>query len=64
MKQNIILWIAAAIILFVVAYYKTLTSDYYPLSGSFGIEGEKVTFKFDKIYQMVFMNYARHGHFL
>jgi hypothetical protein len=49
MKQNLILWIAAGIILFISAYFKTVTSDYYPLSGSFGIEGKKITFKFDRI---------------
>jgi hypothetical protein len=50
MKQNIILWIAALVIIFTAVYYKNLTSSYYPVSGSFGIEGEKVTFKFDKIH--------------
>ncbi len=51
MKQNIILWICAAIIVFVAAYYKTITSPYYPVSGAFGIEGERVTFKFDKLWR-------------
>jgi hypothetical protein len=50
MKQNIILWIAAIVIVFTAVYYKNLISHYYPVSGSFGIEGEKVTFKFDKIH--------------
>ena len=51
MKQNLILWIASGIIIFISAYFKTVTSDYYPLSGSFGIEGEKITFKFDKLFR-------------
>lgn len=51
MKQNVILWVCTGIILFVASYYKTVTSQYYPVSGSFGIEREIITFKFDKIFR-------------
>lgn len=51
MKEQIILWISSAVITFLVLYLGNITGNYYPVSGTIGIEGQKVTYKFDKIYR-------------
>jgi hypothetical protein len=51
MKKNIILWLGAAIITFLAGYMHNATGLDYPVSGTIGIEGKMVTFKFDKIYR-------------
>ncbi|MDR3611607.1 MAG: hypothetical protein P4L27_13645 [Ignavibacteriaceae bacterium] len=50
MKQNIILWLGTIIITFLAGYMHNVTGPDYPVSGTIGIHGQKVTFKFDKIY--------------
>lgn len=50
MHKNIILWIAAAIITFLAGYLNSVTGSGLPLSGTFGIEGKKTTYKFDTYY--------------
>jgi hypothetical protein len=50
MKNQIILWSASIILTFLAGYFKAVTSTYYPLTGTFGIEGKKVSYKLDKIY--------------
>jgi len=50
MHKNIILWISAAVITFIVGYFNSVTGDDLPLSGTFGIGGKKVTYKFDTFY--------------
>jgi len=50
MKKNIILWLGAIIITFLSGYMRNVTGPDYPVSGTIGIEGKMVTFKFDKIY--------------
>jgi len=51
MKKNIILWLGAVIITFLAGYMHNVTGPDYPVSGTIGIQGKQVTFKFDKIYR-------------
>jgi hypothetical protein len=51
MKKNIILWLGAIIITFLSGYLRNVIGPDYPVSGTIGIEGKMVTFKFDKIYR-------------
>jgi hypothetical protein len=51
MKKNIILWLGAIIITFLAGYMHNVTGPDYPVSGTIGIKGQMVTFKFDKIYR-------------
>ncbi len=50
MKQQLILWISAIILTFVIGYVKNITDEDYPVTGTFGIEGIKVSYKLDKIH--------------
>ncbi len=50
MKQNLILWIAAAIITFLAGFLHNRINEYYPVSGSFGINGKEIGYKLDKAY--------------
>jgi hypothetical protein len=50
MNKKIILWTAAVIIAFLAAFLHQRTSPYYPVSGSFGIEGERLTYLLQKIH--------------
>ncbi|HSD64800.1 MAG TPA: hypothetical protein VLB50_13440 [Ignavibacteriaceae bacterium] len=50
MKQNLILWIAAAVITFLAGFAHSLMNEYYPVSGSFGIDGKEIGYKLDKAY--------------
>lgn len=47
-KNNIILWIAAFIITFLTIYLSNLLDKDYPISGTFGIDGKKVSYRFEK----------------
>lgn len=49
MKQSFILWISAGIITFFVAFVQNRTSPTYPVSGTIGIDGQKVSYHFKKI---------------
>jgi hypothetical protein len=49
MKNEIILWISSIIIVFLIGYVKNVTDSYYPVTGTFGIEGKKVSYKLDKV---------------
>lgn len=51
MKEQLILWIGSAVITFLVLYLGNISGHYYPVSGTIGIEGQKVTYQFDKIYR-------------
>jgi hypothetical protein len=51
MKKNIILWLGAIIITFLSGYLHNVTGPDYPVSGSIGVDGKQVTFKFDKTYR-------------
>ncbi|MGE5845446.1 MAG: hypothetical protein ACM34O_01895 [Ignavibacteria bacterium] len=50
MKQNIILWTAAFIIIFLSGFLQSISSPYYPVSGTIGIEGKKVSYKLDRVH--------------
>lgn len=50
MHKNIILWISALVITFVIGYLNSVTGSGLPLSGTFGIEGNKITYRFDTEY--------------
>jgi hypothetical protein len=50
MKNQVILLLSSLVIIFLVGYFESVTDEYYPVSGSFGISGEKVSYKMDKIH--------------
>jgi hypothetical protein len=49
MKNQIILWLSSIIIVFLIGYFKNVTSKDYPITGTFGIEGKKVSYKLDRV---------------
>jgi len=49
MKNEIILWVSSLIIVFLIGYVKSVTDKDYPVTGTFGIEGKKVSYKLDKV---------------
>ena len=49
MKNEIILWLSSLIIVFLIGYIKNVTNKDYPITGTFGIEGKKVSYKLDKV---------------
>jgi hypothetical protein len=49
MKNQLILWLSSLIVVFLVGYTKNVTSKEYPITGTFGIEGKKVSYKLDKV---------------
>lgn len=51
MKEQLILWTGAIVITFLIAYMGNVNGKYYPMSGTIGVNGEKITFKFDRIYR-------------
>jgi hypothetical protein len=51
MKKNIfILWIGAFVITFLTLYISNLLSNEYPITGTVGIDGKKVSYRFEKIH--------------
>jgi hypothetical protein len=48
MKNQIILWISSIIIVIIIGYVKSITDKDFPVTGTFGIEGKKVSYKLDK----------------
>jgi len=48
MKNQIILWLSSFVIVFLIGYVKNVTDKDYPVTGTFGIEGRKVSYKLDK----------------
>jgi hypothetical protein len=50
MKKTLILWLGALLITFLAGYIESGTSEYYPVTGTIGINGKKVSYKFDKIF--------------
>ena len=51
MKQSFILWIVAVIITFLIGFIQNRTSPEYPISGTIGIEGQKVSYLFKRIHR-------------
>jgi len=52
-KNNLILWIASFIITFLTLYITNLLSNEYPVTGTFGIDGKKVSYRFEKIHNII-----------
>lgn len=50
MKQQLILWISSIILTFIIGYTKNVTDTNYPVTGTFGIDGQKVSYKLDKVH--------------
>lgn len=49
MKETVILWLSSLVIVFLLSYFKSVFGDYYPITGTFSIEGQKITYKVDKV---------------
>ncbi|MDH3268718.1 MAG: hypothetical protein OEM46_07680, partial [Ignavibacteria bacterium] len=49
MKNEIILWLSSILIVFLIGYTKNVTDKNYPITGTFGIKGQKVSYKLDKV---------------
>lgn len=49
MKNEIILWVSSILIVFLIGYIKNVTDKDYPITGTFGIESKKVSYKLDKV---------------
>lgn len=49
-KEKLILWISSFIITFLVLYSYNLFNKDYPITGTFGIEAKKVSYRFEKIH--------------
>lgn len=49
MKESIILWLSSLIIVFLLTYFKSVFGEYYPITGTFSIDGQKISYKLDKI---------------
>jgi hypothetical protein len=49
MKNQINLWLSSIIILFLIGYIKNVTDKNYPVTGTFGIKGYKISYKLDKV---------------
>lgn len=50
MHRTIILWLAAFIITFLVGYIYNISDINYPVTGTIGVEGQKVSYMFEKIH--------------
>ena len=49
MKNEIILWLCSIVLVFLIGYFKNVTDSNYPVTGTFGIEGKKVSYKLDRV---------------
>ncbi|HRN26128.1 MAG: hypothetical protein IT276_10100 [Ignavibacteriaceae bacterium] len=49
-KQIIILWIASFVIVFMAAYIANIIDKDYPITSTFGIDGKKVSYRFEKVH--------------
>lgn len=50
MHRTIILWLAAAVITFLTGYIYNITDWSYPVSGTIGVDGQKVSYMLEKIH--------------
>jgi hypothetical protein len=48
--EIIILWLASFIIVFLAVYISNIIDEDYPITSTFGIEGKKVSYRFEKIH--------------
>lgn len=51
MKQSIILWTSAIVITFLIGFFQNRTSSEYPISGTIGIDGQKVSYLFNSTHR-------------
>ena len=51
-KNNFILWIGAFVLTFLTLYITNLFSDEYPVTGTIGIDGKKVSYRFEKVHHI------------
>mgnify|MGYP005841318041 CR=1 FL=1 len=49
-KNSLILWIASFVIVFLAGYISQITDKNYPISATFGIDGKKVSYRFEKLH--------------
>lgn len=49
-KNELILWLASLIITFLSIYIFNLLDKNYPITGTFGIEGKKDSYRFEKVH--------------
>ncbi|MBK7632240.1 MAG: hypothetical protein IPJ23_16345 [Ignavibacteriales bacterium] len=49
-KQTIILWIASFVIVFMSVYIANILDKEYPITSTFGIDGKKVSYRFEKVH--------------
>ena len=47
-KNNIILWVASIVITFLTIFLSNLLNKDYPISGTFGVDNKKVSYRFEK----------------
>ena len=47
-KNNIILWIASFVIIFLTVFLTNLLDEEYPVTGTLGIDNKKVSYRFEK----------------
>jgi len=50
MKRPLILWSAALLLTFLTGYIQSGTSEFYPVTGTIGIDEKKVSYRFEKLY--------------
>jgi hypothetical protein len=50
MHKTIILWISAIVITFLAGYIYNITDKTYPVTGTIGVEGKKVSYMLEKIH--------------
>jgi hypothetical protein len=50
MHKTIILWISAIVITFLAGYIYNITDKDYPVTGTIGVEGKKVSYMLEKIH--------------
>ena len=48
MKESFILWLSSLVIVFLLSYFKSVFGEYYPISSTFSVNGQKVSYKLDK----------------
>ena len=49
-KNNIVLWIVSFVITFLTIYLSNLLDKNYPITGTFGIDGKKISYRFEKVH--------------
>ncbi len=47
-KEIIILWLASFVIVFTTVYISIIVDEDYPITSTFGIEGKKISYRFEK----------------